>query len=125
INKITNKYCENGVFTVTYSTKKGVQKSMLYSEGFTCNTKIKANESYDLLVNEQKNKGETSLIDRLKATTCEWCGKTNIPLEMHHIRRIKDLKGKAKWEKWMIGRRRKTVALCHECHRDLHNGKLD
>lgn len=125
INKITNKYCENGVFTVTYSTKKGVQKSMLYSEGFTCNTKIKANESYDLLVNEQKNKGETSLIDRLKATTCEWCGKTNIPLEMHHIRRIKDLRGKAKWEKWMIGRRRKTVALCHECHRDLHNGKLD
>ncbi|WP_154975141.1 reverse transcriptase domain-containing protein [Priestia megaterium] len=125
IKKITRKYCENGVFTVTYSTKKGLQKCTLYSDGFTCNPSVKDNSTTDLLVNEQKNKGETSLIDRLKATTCEWCGKTNSPLEMHHVRKIKDLKGKAKWEKWMIGRQRKTVALCLKCHRDLHNGKLD
>ncbi|MCL9636019.1 reverse transcriptase domain-containing protein [Priestia sp. 179-F W1.4 NHS] len=125
IKKITRKYCENGVFTVTYSTKKGLQKCTLYSDGFTYNPSVKDKSTTDLLVNEQKNKGETSLIDRLKATTCEWCGKTNSPLEMHHVRKIKDLKGKAKWEKWMIGRQRKTVALCLKCHRDLHNGKLD
>lgn len=125
IKKITRKYCENGVFTVTYFTKKGLQKCTLYSDGFTYNPSVKDKSTTDLLVNEQKNKGETSLIDRLKATTCEWCGKTNSPLEMHHVRKIKDLKGKAKWEKWMIGRQRKTVALCLKCHRDLHIGKLD
>ena len=38
---------------------------------------------------------------------------------------IKDLKGKAGWEIVMIGRKRKTMALCHACHDKLHAGKLD
>jgi hypothetical protein len=125
INKITNKYCEQGIFTVTYETKKGEKKSTLYSQGFKRDTKVNVKSDVDLLPNEQKNRGETSLIDRLKAKTCEWCGKTDVPLEMHHVRKLKDLKGKKQWEKEMIGRRRKTMALCHTCHWDLHNGKLD
>lgn len=125
INKITNKYCRNGVFTITYATKKGEKKSILYSDGFKRDTTINGEREKDLLPNEQKYRGETSLIDRLKAKTCEWCGKTEVPLEMHHIRKMKDLKGKKEWEKEMLGRRRKTMALCHTCHWDLHNGKLD
>jgi group II intron reverse transcriptase/maturase len=125
IHKITKKYCHDGVFTITYETKKGQRKSTLYSEGFKCNTKINTEIPEDLLPNEQKLKGETSLIDRLKARQCEWCNKTDVPLEMHHIRKMKDLSGKAKWEKWMLGRKRKTVALCTKCHKDLHSGKLD
>lgn len=125
INKITNKYCEQGIFTVTYETKKGEKKSTLYSQGFKRDTKVNTKSDVDLLPNEQKNRGETSLIDRLKAKTCEWCGKTDIHLEMHHVRKLKDLKGKKQWEKEMLGRRRKTMALCHTCHWDLHNGKLD
>ncbi|MGE2643942.1 hypothetical protein ACQH7H_25435, partial [Escherichia coli] len=76
INKITNKYCEQGIFTVTYETKKGEKKSTLYSQGFKRDTKVNTKSDVDLLPNEQKNRGETSLIDRLKAKTCEWCGKT-------------------------------------------------
>lgn len=67
----------------------------------------------------------TSLISRLKAERCEWCGAENVPIEMHHVRKIKDLKGKAGWEIVMIGRKRKTMALCHACHDKLHAGKLD
>ena len=62
---------------------------------------------------------------RLKANKCEWCGAENIPLEMHHIRKLKDLKGRKQWEIAMIGRKRKTMALCVNCHDKLHAGKLD
>jgi transposase len=67
----------------------------------------------------------TSLIDRLKAEKCEWCGKVEVSIEIHHIRKLKDLKGKKKWEKLMIARKRKTLALCKKCHVDLHAGRLD
>ena len=35
---------------------------------------------------------KTSLIDRLRALQCERCGATD-DLEMHHVRKLKDLKG--------------------------------
>ena len=38
--------------------------------------------------------GRTSLIKRLLAEECEMCGKKNQAIEMHHIRKLKDLKGK-------------------------------
>ncbi|PGB69046.1 HNH endonuclease, partial [Bacillus toyonensis] len=37
----------------------------------------------------------------------------------------KDLEGKKLWEKKMIARKRKTLALCTRCHQDPHSGKLD
>ncbi|WP_416207966.1 hypothetical protein [Bacillus thuringiensis] len=55
------------------------------------------------------------------ANKCEWCGIQDIPTEIHHIRKLKDLKGKKAWEKFMIARKRKTMALCLECHNNLHN----
>jgi hypothetical protein len=69
--------------------------------------------------------GKTSLIDRLLAEKCEWCGVIDVPLEIHHIKKLKDLEGKKKWEQHMIARRRKTLAMCYNCHQNLHNGKLD
>ena len=57
----------------------------------------------------------TSLVDRLKADKCEMCGATG-KLVMHHVRKLKDLKGKTPLEKRMIARKRKTIALCGNCH---------
>ena len=54
---------------------------------------------------------------------CEWCEAENVDLEVHHVRRLRDLKGKALWERAMIGRRRKTMVLCTACHDLLHAGK--
>ncbi|KAA6310668.1 Group II intron-encoded protein LtrA [termite gut metagenome] len=59
--------------------------------------------------------GRNSLIARLKLWVCELCGATG-NLEMHHVRKLKDLKGKSDWEKRMIARRRKTLAVCSKCH---------
>ena len=64
-------------------------------------------------------------MDRLAARQCELCGKTDVDIEMHHVRKLKDLKGKHEWERFMIARKRKTLALCVDCHRKLHNGKLN
>lgn len=62
---------------------------------------------------------------RLKACQCEWCGAENVELEIHHVKKLKDLQGKKTWEKRMIARKRKTMALCKACHTKLHAGKLD
>ena len=72
-----------------------------------------------------ENRNYTSLIDRLKGHICEWCGGETEDIEIHHVRKLKDLSGKAEWERHMIARKRKTLALCHDCHVKLHNGKLD
>jgi predicted HNH restriction endonuclease len=45
-------------------------------------------------------------------------------VEVHHIRKLADLKGKSWWERQMIERKRKTMVLCRECHDELHAGKL-
>lgn len=81
--------------------------------------------SVDTIENTLVNSGRTSLIDRLLAETCEWCGAQGVPLEMHHVKKLKDLEGKKKWEQRMIARRRKTIAMCIPCHQNLHKGKLD
>ncbi|GHO51601.1 hypothetical protein KSB_00760 [Ktedonobacter robiniae] len=45
-------------------------------------------------------------------------------MEVHHVRKLGNLKGKEAWERQMIERRRKTMILCVECHDELHAGKL-
>ena len=64
-------------------------------------------------------------MDRLNAKVCEVCGSENVPLEMHHVRKLKNLQGKKYWEELMIARHRKTIAVCVECHRKIHSGLLD
>jgi group II intron reverse transcriptase/maturase len=66
----------------------------------------------------------TELGQRINAKQCEWCDTLKGPFEVHHIRRLKDLKGKLPWEKQMRQRQRKTMILCRECHINLHAGRL-
>lgn len=59
---------------------------------------------------------------------CIICGKT--PTEMHHVRKISDLKGKYKsgeidwFTMHMSSINRKQVALCKEHHNQLHQNKI-
>lgn len=69
-------------------------------------------------------RARTELGKRLLANECEWCGTTEGYMEVHHVRKMADLKGKAVWEIHMLARRRKTMVLCRECHDKLHAGKL-
>ena len=66
----------------------------------------------------------SSLQQRLEANVCEFCGKEGGFFEVHHVKKLKDVYGKEGWEQIMIGRKRKTLILCNECHDKLYAGKL-
>jgi len=69
--------------------------------------------------------GGTELLKRLNAKKCEYCGTEAGHIEVHHVRKLSDIKdGKKAWEKLMMARRRKTMVLCAECHQQLTQGKL-
>jgi len=67
----------------------------------------------------------TELRKRYNAQQCEYCGKQQGYFEVHHVRKLSDIKdGKEAWQRLMIARHRKTLVLCVECHDQLHAGKL-
>lgn len=73
----------------------------------------------------------SELVDRLLKEECELCGKKG-PLEGHHVRKLADLKRqwqgrktKPNWVREMIARRRKTLFVCTECHKQITFGKYD
>lgn len=125
--KLLKKYNHNGKLGVKYKVKKTEKIAYFHTKSYTKNDQVKlTNEKVDQFPDKvHLVTTRNSLIDRLQAEKCEWCGTENIPLEIHHIRKLKDLKGKNLWEKHMIARKRKTLALCSECHVDLHAGRLD
>ena len=123
--EIIAKYRIGKNFGVKYTNAKGVVITRLfYNEGFK-SQKQALFKNEDNIPNTIKYFSSTSLIDRLRAEKCEYCGKENTTIEIHHIRKLKDLQGKNFWETLMIARKRKTLALCLECHKKLHCGKLD
>lgn len=124
ISRIIKKYRYEKDFAVEYQTKTGINRALFYNQGFRRNTEIKKGDP-DIITRMFGNYGRNSMIKRLKASKCEWCGLENAPLEIHHVRKLKDLSGKKAWEIAMIARKRKTLALCLDCHDKLHAGKLD
>ncbi len=112
-------------FGVRFIDKKEKSKTRLfYNEGFA-RKPLQKNAVVDVIPNTVMYSSKTSLMARLSAGQCELCGKTDCEIEIHHVRKLKDLKGKSYWERFMIARNRKTLALCIDCHEQLHNGKLN
>ena len=57
---------------------------------------------------------------------CELCGTTESEkYEVHHINKIKNLKGKANWERVMIAKKRKTLVVCWNCHHNVIHGNKE
>ncbi|MCM2979236.1 reverse transcriptase domain-containing protein [Priestia aryabhattai] len=124
VAKVFSKIGRNGRIGITYETIKGTRIRYFYDGGFKRARSIGYSEM-DSQPYTIKYHGRTSLIERLQANQCEMCRETTESLEVHHVRKLKDLKGKTVWEQKMMARRRKTMVLCVRCHRKLHLGKLD
>jgi len=123
VKKILRKYKKDKVFTIHYSNKKGeLRTQTLYNKSFKRCKPIVHEQLDDITTINYIT--STSLIDRLKAQVCEKCGATE-NLEMHHVRKLKDLDGKGFLDKMMIARHRKTIAVCRNCHLKVHAGKID
>ena len=123
--KILSQYMHNKDFAIPFINKNGETKyRVLYNQGFRRKEPSRLHAIDKIPNTSIITNTRTSLIDRLKACKCELCGAEE-NLQMHHIRRLKDLKGKERWEILMIGRKRKTLAVCVGCHRKIHNGTQD
>ncbi|WP_416991798.1 reverse transcriptase domain-containing protein [Alistipes putredinis] len=122
VRKINKKYRLNKLFTVKYEQKGAIKSRTFYKTSFKRRTTA-FNGSCDIEPYSIADVSRTNLTDRLKAEKCELCGATG-KLIMHHVRNLKDLKGKESWKRLMSARKRKTIALCPSCHRLRHLGKV-
>ena len=122
VRKINKKYRRNKLFTVKYEQKGVIKSRTFYKTSFKRRTTA-FNGSCDIEPYSIADVSRTNLTDRLKAEKCELCGAEG-KLIMHHVRNLKDLKGKESWKRLMSARKRKTIALCPSCHRLRHLGKV-
>ena len=122
VSKIRAMYKDGtGKWAIPYETKTGIKK-MYFANYADC----KGKKFTDIIPQTAKNYSHdvTTLESRLKAKICEVCGCTESDrYEIHHVNKVKTLKGKSEWEKIMIAKRRKTIVVCHKCHMAIHHGE--
>lgn len=118
--KMMRKYRDGkGGWGVPYQTKAGIKRRS-FARFMDCkNTDLWTDKIIDFAIAHVGSR--TSFDDRLSACVCELCGKTNVPLEIHHVNKVKNLKGKQLWELAMIAKKRKTLAVCKDCHHKIHH----
>lgn len=112
----------HGKWGIPYETKTG-KKRMYFANWQKCRKEASACNDTINDVFMMHNHNRNSLEARLKAKVCELCGTTQGELfELHHVRKVKDLNGKERWEQCMIAKRRKTLVVCKPCHNAIHHG---
>ena len=116
---IIDKYSESGVFRIPYQTKGGLKYCEFYNQGFKRRKEVGVN--VDTLPQYVRTDRPSSVAGRLKAGKCELCDAKTNDIRMHHIRKLKDLTGKSEWELKMMKMRRKTLAVCKNCHDKIHD----
>ena len=120
VHRIQARFNQGGNFTVEYQTKSGNKKAVFYNKGFARQLEPLQFVS-GMLPQYQKYDKFNSLKNRVKYGLCELCGKKSDRIELHQVKRLKDLKGLAAWELLMLERRRRTLAVCPECHDNIHS----
>ena len=121
ISKVIAMYKDgSGEWGIPYETKKK-SKRRYFANYMDCKD---AKNPTDIISNAAIIYGQsgTTLEKRLKAKVCELCGTTESEhYEIHHINKLKNLKGKEPWEIAMLAKRRKTLVVCVRCHHLIHN----
>lgn len=121
ISKVVVMYKDGkGGWGVPYETKAGA-KRRYFANYIDCK---EAKNPTDIISNAAIIYGQsvTTLEKRLKARVCELCGTTESDhYEIHHVNKLKNLKGREQWEIAMLAKRRKTLVVCEKCHHEIHN----
>ena len=119
IGQIIDKYRYGKTWAIPYETKS--EKKYMPIVRFTdLKEKKKSRYSKDIDIIVNPHYGFNELDKRISAKKCELCGAENTDFEIHHINKLKNLKGKELWEKIMISRKRKTLVVCKKCHYQIH-----
>ena len=120
-SRIISKHSVNGRFCVQYTDGKGhLRERFFYRDGFK-RKGASSVESLDREPDGNKFRYRANLVRRLKTHVCELCGSPCEELEMHEIRSMKLLTGNEEWQQKMRDKRRKTLAVCPDCHRLIHS----
>jgi group II intron reverse transcriptase/maturase len=108
-----------GGWGIPYETKQG--KKRLYLAKYADSKNVKNPSDGVERASAIYGKSTTTLENRLKAKVCELCGTTEAEhYDIHHVNKVKNLKGKEPWERVMIAKRRKTLVVCENCHKNIH-----
>lgn len=118
VSKIKARYVKKDNFTVAYETKSGVKEAIYYNGGFR-RKKEPAFGQVDVLDKYKQHNAPNSLSARIKSKVCQLCGETCDHIEIHQEKNLKDLKGNTPWEQEMLRIRRKTLAVCSNCHNNV------
>jgi group II intron reverse transcriptase/maturase len=114
MRKEWKRYREGQDFVVRYMDNKGQEKCrVLYNEGFR-RKQVNDYAECDHMPNTCFLP-QASLVERLKNGVCELCGN-KASLMMHHVRTLSKLKADTEWNKLMLKKGRKTLAVCEKCN---------
>lgn len=121
VHEIKRRYCVGGLFTIAYDTRAGRKTTTFYRDGFKRKESATKFDNVSELPQFSKYAKTNTLKQRVERHTCELCGKDCRNLEIHQVKKLKDLKGNAEWVLLMRKRRRKTLVVCPECHKLIHS----
>ena len=116
VSKVFRKYGKD----LTYQKPNG-KRVALFNQPLEQVKKAKATPpSVDQLPSWGPRRTQTRLMDH-----CAICHRPE-RVEMHHVRHIRK-RGETVtgFSLYMAAMNRKQIPVCHQCHRDIHNGKYD
>ncbi len=121
VHEIKRRYCRDGLFTVAYETRQGRKTTTFYRDGFKRKEYATKFDNVSEFPQYSKYAKTNTLKQRVERHTCELCQKDCRNLEIHQVKKLKDLKGDAEWILLMRKKRRKTLVVCPECHSLIHS----
>jgi RNA-directed DNA polymerase len=125
VQKMSDTFNRGSYYAVRVKGKQGEEKEIKLFDLKSIDRKKSRGEKVDFPPLTFQFSGRTELLQRMNAGVCEYCEKEEGYFEVHHVRKLADIKaGKQPWERLMIARRRKTMILCINCHDRLHAGTL-
>jgi len=120
MTKAKKKYTKNKVFSAPYETKSGTRYAVLYNNGFARDKKP-LYDNVDITPEYSHLYKPRELFYRIKAGKCELCSKKCNEITVHQVGSLLELQGDTDWERLMKKKRRKTLIVCEECHKLIHN----
>lgn len=123
------------VFGVTYKAKEE-KKTMIYFNEPMCKNEIPYTGKESNGIIGTMHLPRYQILARYNAKKCELCGLESDDqktFEIHHIRKLKDIKQKyskrgnqiPEWVLKMSAINRKTLVVCKKCHREIHQGIME
>ena len=104
-----------------YETRQGRKSTTFYRDGYKRKEVATKFDNVSELPQFSKYAKTNTLKQRVERNCCELCGKRTKELEIHQVKKLKDLKGTDDWVLTMRRMRRKTLVVCTECHQRIHS----